>query len=301
MFNIFICDLFLLIDDIDTASYADDNTPYSCDMSTKKVIKRLEESTKSLLQWFSDNCMKSNADKSHFLLSSSSATSIKIGQASIQNSSSEKLLGIIIDKDLNFTKHATNICNKASRKFNALARVSNYMDQEKRRVIMKAFFQSQFGYCPLIWMFHSRALNNRINRLHERGLRIVYNNNSSFKELLKIDNSVTVHRKNLQILVTETFKWKIGISPELMNNNFQHKQCQYNLRNPESLKRGLAKTVHKGTETFSFLGPRIWNLVPKELKNITSLSEFKDKIKKWKPDGCPCRLCKVYIHQVGFI
>ena len=72
---------------------------------------------------------------------------------------------------------------------------------------MKAFVISQFNYCPLISMFHNRALNNRINRKHERALRIVYqNNNQSFSELLKLDNAVTIHQRNLQVLVTETLK-----------------------------------------------------------------------------------------------
>ena len=67
---------------------------------------------------------------------------------------------------------------------------------------MKAFITSQFSYCPLIWMFHSRNLNNKINRIHEGALRLVYQNNLSFSELLDLDNSVTVHQKNLQKVYT---------------------------------------------------------------------------------------------------
>ena len=66
---------------------------------------------------------------------------------------------------------------------------------------MKAFIQSQFGYCPLIWMCHSRALNTHINRIHERALRIVYNDyTSTFNMLLDKDKSVTVHVRNIQTL-----------------------------------------------------------------------------------------------------
>ena len=71
----------------------------------------------------------------------------------------------------------------------------------KRKCFMKAFVTSQFIYCPLIWMFYSRELSNRINRIHERALRLVYqDNNLSFAELLEKDNSVTIHQKNLQVL-----------------------------------------------------------------------------------------------------
>ena len=72
-----------------------------------------------------------------------------------------------------------------------------YMDSPKRRLVMKAFITSQFGYCPLIWMFHSRALNNKINSIHERALRITYNDRTStFEELLNKDNSVSIHHRN---------------------------------------------------------------------------------------------------------
>ena len=74
---------------------------------------------------------------------------------------------------------------------------------------MKAFVISQFNYCPLIWMFHNRALNNRINKIHERTLRLLYQNkNLYFSDLLELDNAVTIHQRKLQVLVTETFKVK---------------------------------------------------------------------------------------------
>ena len=95
---------------------------------------------------------------------------------------------------------------------------------------MKAFITSQFSYCPLIWMFHSRNLNNKINRIHERALRLVYQNNLSFSELLDLDNSVTVHQKNLQVLVTEIYKVKNGIAREIMRDIFELQNPSYNLR-----------------------------------------------------------------------
>ena len=82
---------------------------------------------------------------------------------------------------------------------------------------MKAFVISQFNYCPLIWMFHNRALNNRINKIHERTSRLVdQNKNLSFSELLELDNAVTMHQRNLQVLVTEILKVKNSLSPEIM-------------------------------------------------------------------------------------
>ena len=63
------------------------------------------------------------------------------------------------------------------------------MNLAQRRLIMNAFIFSQLGYCPLEWMFHSRKLNNRINNIHERALRIVYRDyESTFQQLLKQNN-----------------------------------------------------------------------------------------------------------------
>ena len=116
-----------------------------------------------------------------------------IDGSSIGTNTKEVLLGITIDKDLTFNDHVNSLCKKVCQKLNSLARLAPYMNVEKRRIIMKAFIESQFRYWPLVWMFHSRGINNKINRIHERALRIPYNNKSSFQDLLDKDNSVTIH------------------------------------------------------------------------------------------------------------
>ena len=88
---------------------------------------------------------------------------------------------------------------------------------EKRTTVMKAYVASQFGYCPSVWMFHSRSLNNKINSLQERALRITYGDRSSSSEnLLKKDNSVSLHHRSIQALATEMFKVENNIAPEIM-------------------------------------------------------------------------------------
>ena len=83
---------------------------------------------------------------------------------------------------------------------------------------MNAFFKAQFNYCPAVWIFHSRSLNNKINRLHEHRLRIIYNDkHSNFEELLIKDNSVSIHHNNIHALAIEIYKVAKGICPEIMN------------------------------------------------------------------------------------
>ena len=96
-------------------------------------------------------------------------------------------------------------------------------------------------------MLHSRNLNNKINRIHERALRLVYQNNLSFSVLLDLDNSVTVHQKNLQVLVTEIYKVKNGIAPEIMKDIFELQNPSYNLRlTCNQFRRENIKTVYYG-------------------------------------------------------
>ena len=87
-----------------------------------------------------------------------------------------------------------------------------------------------------------------------------------------------------------------------MNEIFRFIEPSYNLRNSNSLQRTNVKTVKYGTETLSWLGPKIWQLLlPTDYKNCQSLQMFKTKIKNLKTTQCPCRLCKTYIHRIGFI
>ena len=151
-------------------------------------------------------------------------------------------------------------------------------------------------------MFYSRSLNNKINWIHERALRLVYQDNLSFSELLDLDNSVTVHQKKLQDLVTEIYKVKNGIAPDIMNDIFELQNPLYNLRSTcNQFRKENIKTVYYGIQSVRYLGPKIWELVPNNIKYSNSLSKFKKLIKSWKPEACPCRLCKAYIAQVGFI
>ena len=96
---------------------------------------------------------------------------------------------------------------------------------------MKSFIESQFAYCPLVWVCCDKTSDNRINYLHERGLRTVYNDNvSTFEKLLEKDNSVTIHVRNLRILATELYKTKENLAAPIMNEIFEQRNIQYNLR-----------------------------------------------------------------------
>ena len=143
----------------------------------------------------------------------------------------EVLLGITIDHELKLDNHVNNLRKKARLKLNALARIAAYMNFSKKRIIMKLFIESQFGYYRLISMFHSRRINNKINRIHERAVRITYNDKStSYGDLLSKDRSVTIHYRNIRALAIEIQKVIQGISPLLLNEVFVLRESNYEFR-----------------------------------------------------------------------
>ena len=124
---------------------------------------------------------------------------------------------------------------------------------------MNAFITSQFSYCPLVWMSHSRTMNNRINKIHEKTLRLVYKDekNLSLDDLLKKDKSVSIHQRNLQILATEIYKVRNDLGPEIMKDIFLFVQKPYNLRNDLTLQKRRNCTVYFEIESKSSL--EIWD------------------------------------------
>ena len=288
LFNIYLNDIFYFLQEGSIANFADDTTPYDVKDSYDELIGSLQLDSNILLDWFRDNFFRLNADKCKLLIANKQDDlSIKVDHELVTCEKSVKLLGIKIDNKLTFNEHISGICKKVSHKIHTLARVAHFMNQNKLRLLMQAFIKSQFSYCPLIWMFHSRTLNNKINRLHERALRVVYKDELlSFSELLDKDNSFSIHDKNLQMLAIEMYKVKHNLSPSFMQSIFITVEKRYNLRNNPEFETKNIRTTYNGTKPVTYRGPKTWELVSKEIKQSQTLNEFKNKIKRWKPIGC---------------
>ena len=123
----------------------------------------------------------------------------------------------------------------------------NFMSFQQKRIYLKTFIESQFGYCPLIWMFYSRRVNDKINHLHELSLRIVYKDNySSYVDLLAKDKSFTIHQRNVQPLAIELFKVKRNLSNVIMCNILKTRTLTYNLRSQTDFMRDCVNTRRYG-------------------------------------------------------
>ena len=227
-FNIYINDLLLSLE-TDFCNYADESTIYACDKTLDSVVARLESDSSIVIQWPGGNFMKLNADKCHLLIlerNSNEQVTLNIGDSLMENTDEEKLLGVVIDKKLTFDTHISKLCKKAGSKLFALARIAGHMDTNKLRVLMRPFVISHYQY----WMFHSRHLNNKIDRIHERALRIAYRDyQSNFNVLLENDCSVSMHVENLQTLMIEIFETKQNLNPPSMKEIFCERSVVHNL------------------------------------------------------------------------
>ena len=130
--------------------------------------------------------LTANSSKNHFLISPYQTKSIKIQNLCIKASFSEEVPGTKIDSNPTFHEHITSLCSKANEKLSPLSRVLKYMGIKKWRILTKSYIFQRFISCPLVWMCHSRNLNNKIDQTQEGALQILHRDlKLSLKELLK--------------------------------------------------------------------------------------------------------------------
>ena len=302
LFNVFINDIFWFTNRTKICNYADDTTIFACHPDLDNIIKQLEEDSTVIVKWFSDNFLKLNDDKCHLMIFGGKSTeaTVTIGNSKINESDYEKLLGVTFDKKLNFKKHVEDLYKKANQKLHALARLSNYIDPIKSEILMNSFIRSQFNYCPLVWMFHDRATNSKLNRIQERALRMVCKDSESGLADLKKKYG-TIHQHNLQLLMIEIFKTKNNLNPTFMKKILTERDIQYNLRNENHLGLPKVNTTSYGIENIQYRGHHLWSSLPREIKDSNTLVEFKRKIKLWHGNTCICRLCKIFVKDLGFL
>ena len=156
-------------------------------------------------------------------------------------------------------------------------------------------------------MYQSRIINNKINSLHYRAFRMGYNDNvSSFEDLLQKDGSVTLHQQNLPSLTVEIFEVSKNIAPLMSdiftkNHNFCTDNVSANTRSNSIFYNAHNPRRNYGLNTLRHLGLKVYDMVPEEIKNSSSVQIFKPKIKNWVPPQCPCRLCAKFVSNLGYL
>ena len=296
LFNIFLNDIFLFILEAEICNFADDNTIYACEDSFDNVAIRLNNDIKRVIEWFKVNSLVANPGKFQIMflgLTDIIPIAMNISGKFITVQDEVTLLGIIIDKQLNFSAHIKKLCKNANNKTSVLVRHRSYMSLSQATTIFNAYIFSQFFYCPLVWMFCRKTEMTLINKAHKRSLRAVYDDYSlDMSELLELNGGISIHTKHLQTLMLEVYKSLHHQNPELMWGLFNLKNISYNLRGKLLLRLPTARTVTYGTNSLIFKASILWNCLPNKFKSSESVSLFKNIIKKWDGNSCTCTICK---------
>ena len=277
------------------SNYADNNN-LSISGEDKELIKSMLSSDFMIVEgWFFEYYMILNPEKCYFMCIGKNVNDselLNLNNLNLKNPKEVEISGITLDRNLNFKRHIKKICRKAGQKLSALLRTSSHINTDKKTLLYKSIIKSQFAYCHLVWMFCFRQSNNLINKVHERALKLIYQDNCNFQVLLEKQHDFLIHQRTLQVLMTEIYKIVNGITPPIMNSLFTFCLNQHNLRNFQELFTEKRNTVNYALETVTYSAPVPWSKLPSEYKLAGSLTAFKSKIKSWKCDICTCKLCK---------
>ena len=302
LFNIFMNDLFLWIDDASLHNFADDNTISAFAKSIRELISILEKDSETAIKWFKDNGMCVNPEKFHGIIINRCGRHPDVHQMNFSGFeiTTEKvvnLLGIDVDYKLNFNKHIGTLCKKSAGQLNAICRMGKHVGEQEKTVLIQSFVQANFNYCPLVWFFSSPESLRKIERIQERAIRILYDDYvSETKALLEKANKTTFLIKQHKNLAIEIFKTLTNLNPDYMKDIFIKNENPHDLRDNSRHENDLENQSFKaftyGECSLRVLGPNIWNALPTELKNAKSLVTFKKLMKTWDGPRCTCKMCK---------
>ena len=163
---------------------------------------------------------------------------------------------------------------------------------EKAKLLCNAFTNSQFNYAPLVWMFCRKKQYIKIQKNHHKALKVVYNSNKNYDELLRANNEFSIHQRHLRALICEVFKSLNNLNPEFKWSYFVFKNITYNIRNGPLLRSPSAKSISYGIYSVLFRVCLLWNSSLQSVKYSESIAELKTKMKNLGNIDCSCILCR---------
>ena len=194
----------------------------------------LESELCRFLEWFTNNAMVANPKKFQLMfvgLKGQRRLRLNINENKLSETDHVKLLGIGIDSKVKCSNHVKTLCSKVNIKFSAFPRRNTYISREQTLTICNTLILLNFNYCPLIWLFCSEGAYKEIDRTHKRVLRILYNEyECPFETLLIQSSNFCINVRNLQKLMTDTYKSMNHLNPSLLWEFHEKKHVGCNLR-----------------------------------------------------------------------
>ena len=243
--------------------------PFMTGEDLSNILENLKHDMKVLLKWFRINSLQANPGKFQFMIlrkKTPSSVKLIINSTEIEETKKVVLLVITINNLITFNEHIDNLCRTASYKLHALRRIRKYLSLEKAKLLCNAFINSQFNYAPLVWMFCRKKQYLKIQKIHHKALKVVYNSNKNYDELLRDNNEFSVHQRHLRTLICEIFKSLNNLNPEFMWSYFVFKNITYNIRNGPLLRLPSAKSTSCSINSVLFRACLLWNSLPQSVK-----------------------------------
>ena len=294
LFNIFINDLLLWIENAELHNFTDDSTISCTEKSPEELIKSLTSESEKVVQWFKENMMIVNPDKFQAVIiegkiQQNKPSSIKINYININSENSVRLLGLEIYSKLNFDKHITQLCKKSADQLNAICRLKLFLNTDQRKILVNSFIYANYNYCPLVWHFCSKKSMNKIERIQYRALQFLHNDyDSDYNTLLKKSDKCSIEVRRLRTMALEVFKSLNDLNPSFMKTLFD-KRNNTNRRKHDLIIH-TRNSVTFGSNSLRCLGPHIWNTLPENIKEIISFENVKKSINNWYGPSCKCSL-----------
>ena len=205
----------------------------------------------------------------------------------LQSQTDVKVLGITVDYRLTFNEHIRICTLKAARQLNALSRISKYLDTKSKSVLYHSFIASNFNYCPIVWHFCGVVNNNKLEKIQERSLRILFSDyESDVHDLLDSIGGQTLALRRLKFMLLEVYKCIKKVNAPCLHNLFNTNTIPYQLRTSK-LEQPLRRTTRYGLRTFSYVGSHLWNSVSNDHSDIAHIdyNAFRAFLNTWKgPD-----------------
>ena len=255
LFNIFINDLIYNIQDQGLIyNYADDNTIGIRHSDSDILRNQLLWYTETAMQWFNANFMRTNTSKFQAIVMSSGSNdtsfTINVFDNELMPSKCVKMLGLHIDDKLHFEKQISSICSRASNHIHALNRVSKFLNEEVKIKLYNTFVLSNFLYCCTVWHFCSNKCSYKMEKIHKRALRVVFNDyESSYMELLKKANRPPLYVSRMETIGVEMYECRHQLNPTFVSNMFSVPERMYNLRRGSQFVQPNVNTTTFGLNT----------------------------------------------------
>lgn len=284
LFNFFINDLLFENEEYDIANYADDTTIFVSAPCKVSLVGKLKCATDIAVNWFAVNGMQANASKFDFIVFGGKCDRLNLTLEDgtvLEQNDYVTLLGVTLDDKLDYTRHISNICKKAAWQLCALGRLSKYLSVDAKMTIFRSFIVSNLSYCKLVWHFCNKKCEKKLEKLQERGLRIVSGDyKSDYISLLNKFNLTTLATNRTLSMVFEVYKARNNLSPKYVCDMFQTKDSNYNLIRGEQLKVNHKRSTKYGLRSFSHEGAVMWNKLKGSVKAIPDAQNFKKEVFK---------------------